>query len=197
MALILLKATLAAIQKSLPALLFFNSMKRSGPSEDSQSRESRACLAYLLFVQLITLESFPAVFRWDGRADLIVNKSAERETPSPAPSRTDACFALIFSFKTPQCVLLSQSSLCSPVQHGSRQPAAEQVSRCTALARFKSTTSHFSVKSHYCFFFFFCFIPAAKRRPTCSKDWYGTISFKGTFWSDSTWGSDSEVCLFF
>ncbi|XP_075901830.1 glomulin-like [Nelusetta ayraudi] len=55
-------ATLAAIQESLPGLLFFNSVRRSRQSEDSQSREPRACLAYLLFVQLIAMESFPAVF---------------------------------------------------------------------------------------------------------------------------------------
>lgn len=58
-----LKATLAAIQESLPGLLFFNSVKRSRQPDDSQSEESLACLAYLLFVQLITMESFPAVFR--------------------------------------------------------------------------------------------------------------------------------------
>ncbi|KAM8745756.1 glomulin, FKBP associated protein b isoform 2-T2 [Acanthopagrus schlegelii] len=55
--------TLPAIQVSVSELLFFNSLKKSSQTDNSQSRESRACLAYLLFVQLITLDSFPAVFR--------------------------------------------------------------------------------------------------------------------------------------
>ncbi|KAE8293805.1 Glomulin FK506-binding protein-associated protein [Larimichthys crocea] len=53
--------TLPAIQESLSELLFFDSLKKSAHT-DSQSKESRACLAYLLFVQLITIDSFPAVF---------------------------------------------------------------------------------------------------------------------------------------
>lgn len=61
--LLLLQVTLAEIQESLPGLLFSTSVKRSTQTDDSQTRESRACLAYLLFVQLITVESFPAVFR--------------------------------------------------------------------------------------------------------------------------------------
>ncbi|XP_047443511.1 glomulin-like [Mugil cephalus] len=54
--------TLPAIKVSLSGLLFFSSLRKSPLMDDSQSKESRACLAYLLFVQLITLESFPAVF---------------------------------------------------------------------------------------------------------------------------------------
>ncbi|KAM9357998.1 glomulin-like [Symphorus nematophorus] len=54
--------TLPAIQESLSELLFFNSLKKSTQTDISQSKESRACLAYLLFVQLITIDSFPAVF---------------------------------------------------------------------------------------------------------------------------------------
>ncbi|KAG8003266.1 Glomulin [Nibea albiflora] len=54
--------TLPAIQESLSELLFFDSLKKSTQTDSSQSRESRACLAYLLFVQLITIDSFPAVF---------------------------------------------------------------------------------------------------------------------------------------
>ncbi|XP_068564116.1 glomulin-like [Cebidichthys violaceus] len=50
--------TLPAIQESPSELLFFSPLKRSS----SQSTESRACLAYLLFVQLIGIHSFPAVF---------------------------------------------------------------------------------------------------------------------------------------
>uniref|UniRef100_A0A4W6D083 Glomulin, FKBP associated protein b n=1 Tax=Lates calcarifer TaxID=8187 RepID=A0A4W6D083_LATCA len=53
---------LPAIQESLSELLFFNSLKKSTLMDNSQSKESRACLAYLLFVQLITMDSFPAVF---------------------------------------------------------------------------------------------------------------------------------------
>ncbi|XP_073332813.1 glomulin-like [Pagrus major] len=55
--------TLPAIQVSVSELLFFSSLKKSTQTDNSQSKEARACLAYLLFVQLITLDSFPAVFR--------------------------------------------------------------------------------------------------------------------------------------
>nr|XP_046248349.1 glomulin-like isoform X2 [Scatophagus argus] len=54
--------TLSAIQVSLSELLFFNPLKKSTQTDNSQSTESRACLAYLLFVQLITIDSFPVVF---------------------------------------------------------------------------------------------------------------------------------------
>uniref|UniRef100_A0A665WA40 Glomulin, FKBP associated protein b n=1 Tax=Echeneis naucrates TaxID=173247 RepID=A0A665WA40_ECHNA len=55
--------TLSTIQVSLSELLFFyNSLKKSTAMDNSQSMESRASLAYLLFVQLITIDSFPAVF---------------------------------------------------------------------------------------------------------------------------------------
>ncbi|XP_076582818.1 glomulin-like isoform X2 [Chaetodon auriga] len=54
--------TLPAIQESLSELLFFSSLKKSTQTDNSHSKESRACLAYLLFVQLITMDSFPAVF---------------------------------------------------------------------------------------------------------------------------------------
>ncbi|TDH08281.1 hypothetical protein EPR50_G00096200 [Perca flavescens] len=54
--------TLPAIQESLSELLFFSTLKKSTQTDNSQSKESRACLAYLLFVQLITIDSFPAVF---------------------------------------------------------------------------------------------------------------------------------------
>ncbi|KAK5906630.1 hypothetical protein CesoFtcFv8_004558 [Champsocephalus esox] len=49
--------TLPAIHESLSELLFFSPQKDS-----SEAKESRACVAYLLFVQLITFDSFPAVF---------------------------------------------------------------------------------------------------------------------------------------
>ncbi|KAI3369097.1 hypothetical protein L3Q82_026057, partial [Scortum barcoo] len=54
--------TLPAIQESLPELLFFSSLRRSTQMDVGQSKESRACLAYLLFVQLISIDTFPAVF---------------------------------------------------------------------------------------------------------------------------------------
>ncbi|XP_039984748.1 glomulin-like [Xiphias gladius] len=54
--------TLPAIQQSLSELLFFSSLKKSTLMDSRQSKESRACLAYLLFVQLITIDSFPTVF---------------------------------------------------------------------------------------------------------------------------------------
>ncbi|KAF3835700.1 hypothetical protein F7725_028258, partial [Dissostichus mawsoni] len=54
--------TLPAIQESLSELLFFSPLKKSPQTDSSESKESRACLAYLLFVQLITIDSFPAVF---------------------------------------------------------------------------------------------------------------------------------------
>lgn len=60
-----LQVILPAIQVSPSELLFFNSLKRSSVMDISQSKESRACLAYLLFVQLIAIDSFPAVFRCD------------------------------------------------------------------------------------------------------------------------------------
>uniref|UniRef100_A0A3Q3H1A1 Glomulin, FKBP associated protein b n=1 Tax=Labrus bergylta TaxID=56723 RepID=A0A3Q3H1A1_9LABR len=53
---------LPAIHESLSELLFFNSVKKSPQTDSSQSTESRACLAYLLFVQLISIDSFPAIF---------------------------------------------------------------------------------------------------------------------------------------
>ncbi|XP_058494758.1 glomulin-like [Solea solea] len=49
-------ATLVVVKASASELLFYGSLRKS------QCRESRACLAYLLFVQLITADSFPAVF---------------------------------------------------------------------------------------------------------------------------------------
>uniref|UniRef100_A0A3Q3NP46 Glomulin, FKBP associated protein b n=1 Tax=Labrus bergylta TaxID=56723 RepID=A0A3Q3NP46_9LABR len=58
----LLKVILPAIHESLSELLFFNSVKKSPQTDSSQSTESRACLAYLLFVQLISIDSFPAIF---------------------------------------------------------------------------------------------------------------------------------------
>ncbi|KAM6921180.1 LOW QUALITY PROTEIN: glomulin, FKBP associated protein b [Xenentodon cancila] len=54
--------TLSAIKESLSGLLFFNTGKKSAVSDNHLSKDSRACLAYLLFVQLITMDSFPAVF---------------------------------------------------------------------------------------------------------------------------------------
>ncbi|XP_068599880.1 glomulin-like [Brachionichthys hirsutus] len=49
--------TLPALQESLSGLLFFSSLEKT-----SRSKEARACLAYLLFVQRISIDSFPAVF---------------------------------------------------------------------------------------------------------------------------------------
>ncbi|CAK6956303.1 glomulin-like [Scomber scombrus] len=53
---------LPAIQESLSELLFFTSLKRKTLMDNNQCRESQACLAYLLFVQLIAIDRFPAVF---------------------------------------------------------------------------------------------------------------------------------------
>ncbi|KAM4549142.1 glomulin-like [Odontesthes bonariensis] len=55
-------AILRAIRESLSGLLFFSSLRRRTLMDNSVSKESRACLAYLLFVQLVTMDSFPAVF---------------------------------------------------------------------------------------------------------------------------------------
>lgn len=55
--------TLHALHESLPELLLFSSLRRRTESDSTQSKESTACLAYLLFVQLISVDSFPAVFR--------------------------------------------------------------------------------------------------------------------------------------
>uniref|UniRef100_A0A8C6NPP6 Glomulin, FKBP associated protein b n=1 Tax=Nothobranchius furzeri TaxID=105023 RepID=A0A8C6NPP6_NOTFU len=54
---------LSATKESLSGLLFFTSWRRGTLIDNSLSKESRACLAYLLFVQLISMEGFPAVFR--------------------------------------------------------------------------------------------------------------------------------------
>uniref|UniRef100_A0A8C6L6R0 Glomulin, FKBP associated protein b n=1 Tax=Nothobranchius furzeri TaxID=105023 RepID=A0A8C6L6R0_NOTFU len=57
---------LSATKESLSGLLFFTSWRRGTLIDNSLSKESRACLAYLLFVQLISMEGFPAVFSgWD------------------------------------------------------------------------------------------------------------------------------------
>ncbi|KAI5109344.1 glomulin, FKBP associated protein b, partial [Silurus meridionalis] len=61
-----LMTTLPAIQEPLPKLLFYYPLRvKEGKQDvqyDSDLPESRACLAYLLFVQLIAIELFPAVF---------------------------------------------------------------------------------------------------------------------------------------
>ncbi|XP_029002632.1 glomulin-like [Betta splendens] len=54
--------TLPAVQQPLSDLLFFDSLKKRVQIDNSHSKESKACLSYLLFVQLITIDSFPAVF---------------------------------------------------------------------------------------------------------------------------------------
>nr|XP_004552949.2 glomulin [Maylandia zebra] len=54
--------TLSAIKEPLPELLFFSSLRKNILMDNNQFKEARACLAYLLFVQLITIDNFPAVF---------------------------------------------------------------------------------------------------------------------------------------
>ncbi|XP_005919871.1 glomulin isoform X3 [Haplochromis burtoni] len=54
--------TLSAIKEPLPELLFFSSLRENILMDNNQFKEARACLAYLLFVQLITIDNFPAVF---------------------------------------------------------------------------------------------------------------------------------------
>ncbi|CAM9155485.1 unnamed protein product [Lampetra planeri] len=51
--------TLPALQQTLSDILFFSSVRKSPLTAYG---ESRACLAYLLFVQLIAMETFPAVY---------------------------------------------------------------------------------------------------------------------------------------
>ncbi|XP_023194875.1 glomulin-like isoform X2 [Xiphophorus maculatus] len=53
---------LSAIRESLPGLLFFSSLRKFTTMDTDLSKESAACLAYLLFVQLIAMDTFPAVF---------------------------------------------------------------------------------------------------------------------------------------
>ncbi|XP_041646401.1 glomulin-like [Cheilinus undulatus] len=53
---------LPAIQESLSELLFFNSVKKITQTDNNQNRDSKACLAYLLFVQLLSMDTFPAVY---------------------------------------------------------------------------------------------------------------------------------------
>ncbi|CAG5861666.1 unnamed protein product [Menidia menidia] len=55
-------AILHAIRESLSELIFFSSLRKSTLMDTSVFKESRACLAYLLFVQLLAMDSFPAVF---------------------------------------------------------------------------------------------------------------------------------------
>ncbi|XP_017553539.1 glomulin, FKBP associated protein b [Pygocentrus nattereri] len=60
-------AILSAIQEPLPKLLFYYPLRGKEDmgvrkQDNSHTTESRACLAYLLFVQLIAMEVFPAVF---------------------------------------------------------------------------------------------------------------------------------------
>lgn len=92
------------------------------------------------------------------------------ETKGQAICVPRSAFHLSSPVKTPGCFLLSQSSFCSSVQHGSCQPATQQVSRYATLARFKTVSKalDFSVMSRYCFFFFYL---TAKTSRTCSKDW--------------------------
>ncbi|KAM8875698.1 glomulin, FKBP associated protein b isoform 1-T1 [Spinachia spinachia] len=54
--------TLPAIQESPAELLLFSPLKKGTQKESRECRESRACLAYLLFVQFMGIDSFPAVF---------------------------------------------------------------------------------------------------------------------------------------
>ncbi|XP_075997722.1 glomulin-like isoform X2 [Genypterus blacodes] len=54
--------TLHAIQKPLYDFLLINVLKKSTQMDNSQFNESRASLAYLTFVQFITIDQFPAVF---------------------------------------------------------------------------------------------------------------------------------------
>uniref|UniRef100_A0A3B3U5K1 Glomulin, FKBP associated protein b n=1 Tax=Poecilia latipinna TaxID=48699 RepID=A0A3B3U5K1_9TELE len=58
----ILKVILPAIKESLPGLLFFSSLRKFTTMDTDLSKESTACLAYLLFVQLIAMDTFPAVF---------------------------------------------------------------------------------------------------------------------------------------
>ncbi|TRY96461.1 hypothetical protein DNTS_027533 [Danionella cerebrum] len=54
------------IQESLPKILFYHTLKEKDDiwleKEPGHPDESRACVAYLLFVQCIAIEAFPAVF---------------------------------------------------------------------------------------------------------------------------------------
>ncbi|KAF7651288.1 hypothetical protein LDENG_00113110 [Lucifuga dentata] len=54
--------TLHALLESLPDFLLFNPLKKNTQINSSQFNESRACLAYLLFVQGITVDHFPVLF---------------------------------------------------------------------------------------------------------------------------------------
>jgi len=59
--------SLPAIQEPPSELLFFSppktKKKRSAQLDGAEAEEARACAAYLLHVQLIGIDSFPAVFR--------------------------------------------------------------------------------------------------------------------------------------
>lgn len=60
-----LQIILSAIRVSLPGLLFFSSLRKFTTMDTDLSKESAACLAYLLFVQLIAMDTFPALFKWE------------------------------------------------------------------------------------------------------------------------------------
>uniref|UniRef100_A0A671QW73 Glomulin-like n=1 Tax=Sinocyclocheilus anshuiensis TaxID=1608454 RepID=A0A671QW73_9TELE len=59
-------AILAVIQESLPKILFYHPLRGKEDTilekDACHLNESRACMAYLLFVQLIAIEVFPTVF---------------------------------------------------------------------------------------------------------------------------------------
>lgn len=113
------QVTLPAIQESLSELLFFNSVRKGTETDNSQFKESRACLAYLLFVQLITIDSFPAVFRWDENPKIWSRWWCTFTTRRG----DDAYFFTITCDKqfTLYRLLLFQSRVHSSVQHGTRQ----------------------------------------------------------------------------
>ncbi|KAI4892011.1 hypothetical protein NFI96_034223 [Prochilodus magdalenae] len=105
-------ATLSAIQEPLPKLLFYQPLREKedmGAVKRSNSHptESRACLAYLLFVHLIAMEVFPAVFRQDLHV-----KSLERVLDNSLPVQL---LELRAFYSVPQ--ILVKIMIDCPIQH--------------------------------------------------------------------------------
>lgn len=69
-----LQAILPVIHKPLSVLLFRRAGRRGEEplsKAATHAEESYACLAYLLFVQLIAMETFPKIFRYRQLTQLV------------------------------------------------------------------------------------------------------------------------------
>lgn len=98
--------TLHAIHESLSELLFFDSLRKRTKSDNIQSKESTACAAYLLFVQRITIDRFPAVFRWDSISKIWPDSDLTcRSNNILSPSVAVLCLCFSATWNTLVCYL--------------------------------------------------------------------------------------------